>query len=181
MSTIDTSGPATERAARSRGPIPKSELAVAAVLGGLGVFALVDAHTIAVPASASAVGPRAFPYAVGALLVLSAVGLVIALLRGDRGEVEGGEDVDTDGGADWAAVLKLTGSFAALCVLVEPLGWLIAASVMFTGAAWTLGARPWWRALLVALVLNTVVQILFTQLLGVYLPAGPLEGVPGLG
>ena len=173
------SPPSTAAARRRR--LPVGELVVVAVLAGLGVFALVEAHTIAVPTSSNAVGPRAFPYAVGAVLVLSAVGLLVALLRGERGEVEGGEDVDTSGGADWAAVGKLTAAFAALVVLVEPLGWPIAASLMFGGAAWALGARPWWRALLVAVVLNTAVHVVFTRVLGVYLPAGPLEGVVGLG
>jgi putative tricarboxylic transport membrane protein len=166
---------------RRRRRLPAGELVVVAVLTGLGVFALVEAHTIAVPTSSNAVGPRAFPYAVGVLLVGSAVGLLVAVLRGDRGEVEGGEDVDTSGGADWVAVAKLTGAFAALVVLVDPLGWPIAASLMFGGTAWALGARPWWRALLVAVVLNTAVHVVFTQVLGVYLPAGPLEGVVGFG
>jgi putative tricarboxylic transport membrane protein len=187
VSTLDTPPETPAAAGAGAAParrgrrLPVGELVVTTALGGLGVFALVEAHTIAVPASSNAVGPRAFPYAVGAILVLSAVALLVAQLRGDRGEVEGGEDVDTSGGADWVAVAKLTGAFAALVVLVEPLGWPIAASLMFGGTAWALGARPWWRALLVAAVLNTVVHIVFTQVLGVYLPAGPLEGVVGFG
>lgn len=170
--------PGAQRPAR-RWPLAETTFPVALV--ALGVFTVAEARDIVVPGSANTVGPQAFPYAVGALLVGTGVALFASLATGHRGAAEEGEDVDTSAGTDWATVAKLTGSFAALVVLVEPLGWPIAASLLFGGAAWSLGARTWWRPLLVGVLLAVVVQIVFTQLLGVFLPAGPLEGVSFFG
>ncbi len=167
-------GPAPGAPVRGR---PWAEAVFPLALVALGVFALVEATTIAVPGSAGAVGPRAFPYAVGALLVGTGIAVLVALARGHRGEAEGGEDVDTDLGTDWLRVALLAGSLLALVVLIEPLGWPLAAPVLFGGAAWSLGARPLWRPLLVGALLGVVTQVVFTQLLGVYLPAGPFEAV----
>lgn len=159
-----------------------SQAAFPVGLLALGVFTIVDASTITVPRSVNTVGPQAFPYAVGALLIASAVALFVDLARGRlQAEAEEGEDVDTTVSTDWVTVLKLTASFAALVVLVEPLGWPIAATVLFGGGAWSLGARPWWRPVLIGAVLAVAMQIVFTQLLGLYLPAGPLEGVSFFG
>jgi putative tricarboxylic transport membrane protein len=150
-------------------------------LVGLGVFALVDATTITVPGSANVVGPRAFPYAVGALLVVTGVAVLVGLARGRHGSAETGEDVDTELGTDWPRVAMLVGSVLALIVLIEPLGWPIAATVLFAGAGWSLGARPLWRPVVVGAVLAVLTHTVFTQALGVFLPAGPLEAVPGFG
>jgi putative tricarboxylic transport membrane protein len=147
----------------------------------LGFFTLVDATQITVPGSANTVGPRAFPYAVGALLVVAGVAVLVSLARGHHGEAEEGEDVDTGAGTDWARVGGLVASFVALVVLIEPLGWPIAGTVLFAGSAWSLGARPWWRPVLAGVLLAVVTQVVFTQLLGVFLPAGPLEAVSFFG
>lgn len=158
-----------------------AELVFPAALVLLGVFVLLEAVGIAVPVSANVMGPRVYPIAIGIVLLVVGLWLTVTILRGERGAEEGGEDVDASVPVDWATVAKLAGSFIALVVLVEPLGWPIAATLLFGGAAFSLGARPWWRPLLVGLVLAFVIQVAFTQLLGLYLPAGPLEGVSLLG
>jgi putative tricarboxylic transport membrane protein len=160
---------------------PWGQLALPAVLVAVGVAGVVDARTITVPISASSVGPRAVPYAVGALLVVTGLLVAVDVLRGRAGQVEDGEDVDADRSVDWRAVLGLTASFAVMVVLIEPLGWPVAGTVLFAGVALSLGARSPVRATLVAAVLAVTVHVVFTQGLGVFLPAGPLEGVPGFG
>lgn len=160
--------------------IPVGEALFAGAVVALGAFTIVQAGAIAVPISAAAVGPRAVPYAVGALLVGTGVWVAVNLARGIRGEAEDGEDVDSGVGTDWSTVVRLVASFAALIVLIEPLGWILAATVLFTGVAAALGARPLWRPAVVGLVLALVIHLAFTRLLGVYLPPGILEGVPVL-
>ncbi|KQS72134.1 tripartite tricarboxylate transporter TctB family protein [Modestobacter sp. Leaf380] len=157
------------------------EYAFPAGLLALGVFTLVDAATIAVPVSTNTVGPRVFPYAVGALLVLAAVLVGLGVRRGERAEIEDGEDVDTTAATDWPTVAKVAAAFIALVVLVEPAGFPIAATVLFGAVAWSLGARPLLRPVLVGALIAVTLHVLFTQVLGVFLPAGPLEGVPGFG
>ena len=178
-SSTGQAGEAAPRAGRRSGLA--SELAFPLALLLLGVFVLVGAAGIAVPLSANVMGPKVYPVAIGVLLLVVGLWLTVTILRGERGSEEGGEDVDASVPTDWPTVGKLAGSFAALVVLVEPLGWPIAATLLFGGAAFSLGARPWWRPLLVGLVLALVIQVAFTQLLGLYLPAGPLEGVGFLG
>lgn len=170
--------PAAPAAARRR---RWGQLVLPGVLVVVGVAGVVDASTIAVPVSASSVGPRAVPYAVGALLVVTGLVVAVDVLRGRAGQVEDGEDVDADRSVDWRAVLGLTGSFAAMVLLMEPLGWPVAGTVLFAGAALSLGARSPVRATVVAALLAVTVHVVFTQGLGVFLPAGPLEGVPGFG
>jgi putative tricarboxylic transport membrane protein len=177
---LDPPGTGPTGAGRARG-WPWAEVPFPLALVGLGVFTVVDATTIRVPGSTNIIGPRAFPYAIGALLVVTGLAVLAGLARGHRGEAEGGEDVDTDRGTDWGRVALLVGSLLALVVLIEPLGWPIAATVLFGGAAWSLGARPLWRPLLVGAVLAVVTQIVFTQALDVFLPAGPFEGVAFFG
>ncbi|MGM1063655.1 tripartite tricarboxylate transporter TctB family protein [Saccharothrix sp. Mg75] len=153
------------------------EYVFAALVVALGVFTLVDATTISLR-NQSAVGPRAFPYAVGALLVVTGIATIVATARGRLGEAEEAEDVDTGSvRTDWLTVGKLGVVLVAHLLLIEPVGWPVAAVVLFAGAAWTLGA-VWWKALVVAVVLALVVQVLFASGLGLSLPAGIFEGVP---
>lgn len=153
------------------------EYVFAGLVVALGVFTLVDATTITAGGQAGAVGPRAFPYAVGALLVVTGVAAIVATLRGRLGEPEGGEDVDTSVPTDWVTVAKLVAVLVAHLALIDLVGWPVAAVVLFFGAAWTLGA-VWWKALSVAVVLALVAQVVFASGLGLSLPAGVFEGVP---
>ena len=154
------------------------EYAFGGLVAAIGVFTLVDATTIAARAD-NAVGPRAFPYAVGALLVATGMAAIIATARGKLGQAEEGEDVDADVRTDWVTVGKLVAVLIAHLVLIDIAGWPVAAAVLFFGAAWTLGA-VWWRALPIAVVLALVVQVVFASGLGLSLPAGIFEGVPFL-
>lgn len=169
----------TRRPARPQGWASWSQLIMPLALMALGVYTLVGAVSINVPTSAGSLGPRAFPYAVGVLLVVAGAGVVLSVLTGHRGSAEDGEDVDISQPIAWATVLQLSGAFLALILLVEPLGWPIAATVLFTGVSVALGARPWWRAAVIGAVLALVIHVGFTRGLDLFLPAGPLEGVLG--
>ncbi|PZR53580.1 tripartite tricarboxylate transporter TctB family protein [Xylanimonas oleitrophica] len=157
------------------------ELVVAAVVTGLGAFVLVDAGSIVVPGSANTLGPRAFPYLVGGLLLVAGVALLVQVLRGRLGEEEGGEDVDLAVRTDWRTVAILAGVFVLHVFTINPLGWPLAGALLFAGSAVALGARPWWRAVAAGVVLALVIQVVFGAWLGLSLPAGPfLRGVPFL-
>lgn len=163
-----------------QGAAAVGDAAVALGVAALGVFTVVDSHRITVPLSANVVGPRVFPYAVGAALVACGVVVLLGALRGQRAEPEAGEDVDSDARTDWTTLAKVVGAFVAHVVLVDPLGWALAGAVLFAGVAWALGA-VWWRALAIGVVLGFVVQVAFVDGLGVSLPAGIFEGVRFLG
>ncbi|CAM5580825.1 membrane protein [Streptomyces tanashiensis] len=156
----------------------RSELGVGALLFLLGVLVLTDALTLdADVAGRGPVGPATVPVVVGCGLLAVAVLLTVDVLRGGRGEAEGGEDVDLTEPADWRTVLLLAGVFLAFAVLIGPLGFPLAGALLFWGAAYALGSRHLHRDPLIAAVLSLLTYAVFDQLLGVPLPGGPLMGV----
>lgn len=158
--------------------VPVGELGFAGGVAALGLFALVRAGSINEPITAGSMGPRVLPYMVGGALVLSGLAVVAAVLRGRRGEAEHGEDVADDEHTDWVIVGMLVALLLVHVFLIVPAGWPVAATVLFAGSAIVLGAKPWWRAVAIGLLLALVLQASFAGALGVSLPAGPLfEGV----
>lgn len=168
-------GGGTNSAASAR---PIGEVVFASAILSLGIVGFVAGAGIQTPSSASDIGPRAFPFIVSGLLVLIGAGLIFQLMRGRVGAPEEGEDVDPTVKTDWLTVAKLVGFVVVHILLIVPLGWPVAASVLFFGAAWSLGAKPWWRNALIGVALALILQYVFAGLLGVSLPAGfLLEGV----
>ncbi|GAA2310117.1 tripartite tricarboxylate transporter TctB family protein [Streptomyces kunmingensis] len=154
-----------------------SELGVCVLLLALGALVLTDALTMNVDLTQRGpVGPKTVPIVVGAGLLVVAVLLAVDVLRGGRGEAEGGEDIDLSEPADWRTVLLLTGVFLATAVLIEPLGFPIAGALLFWGAAYALGSRHLQRDPLIAAGLSLLTYVVFNNLLGVPLPGGPLMG-----
>ncbi|MGW0535419.1 tripartite tricarboxylate transporter TctB family protein [Streptomyces sp. NPDC003032] len=155
-----------------------SELGVCVLLLALGVLVLTDALTMDVEiAQRGPIGPRTVPIAVGIGLLVVALLLAVDVLRGGRGEAEGGEDIDLSEPADWRTVLLLAGVFLATAVLIEPLGFPVAGALLFWGSAYALGSRHLDRDPLIAAGLSVVTYGVFNNLLGVPLPGGPLMGV----
>ncbi|MEV5613400.1 tripartite tricarboxylate transporter TctB family protein [Streptomyces sp. NPDC052225] len=155
-----------------------SELGVCAMLLALGVLVLTDALTMNVEITQRGpVGPKTVPVVVGVGLLVVALLLAVDVLRGGRGEAEGGEDVDLTEPADWRTVLLLAGVFLGAAVLIEPIGFPVAGALLFWGAAYALGSRRLDRDPLIAAVLSLLTYVVFDQLLGVPLPGGPLMGV----
>jgi putative tricarboxylic transport membrane protein len=156
----------------------RSELGVSAVLVVLGVLVLVDALRIHTDfAQRGPVGPKAVPIVVGSLLLVVAVLLARDVLRGGRGEAEGGEDIDLAAPADWRTVLMLCGAFLANAALIGVVGFPISGAILFWGAAYALGSRNLVRDPLIAAGLSVSTFLIFNNLLGVPLPGGPLMGV----
>jgi putative tricarboxylic transport membrane protein len=156
----------------------RSELGVSAVLVVLGVLVLVDALRIHTDfAQRGPVGPKAVPIVVGTLLLVVAVLLARDVLRGGRGEAEGGEDIDLAAPADWRTVLLLCGAFLANAALIGVVGFPVSGAILFWGAAYALGSRNLVRDPLIAAGLSVLTFLIFNNLLGVPLPGGPLMGV----
>jgi putative tricarboxylic transport membrane protein len=183
MSSISNSGPGRgdasgpSGAAVLRGPLRTrlGELVFAAMAFALGLFALIGSFGIRVPES-NRVGPTVFPVLVAAILLVSSAAVLFGVLRGHVGAPEESEDVDLSHKTDWLAIAKLVVLVVVHLVLIGFVGWAVAAAILFGGAAWSLGAKRWWVALLVGLGLGLVIQILFGELLGLSLPLGPLLG-----
>jgi putative tricarboxylic transport membrane protein len=156
----------------------RSELGVALFLGVIGLVVIVSA--LLLPESRIArgpVGPAAVPLVVGGLLVVVGVFLFLDVLRGGRGEPEGGEDVELGGGTDWRTIAILGVSFLANALLIERLGWPLSGAILFWGSAFALGSRHYVRDAVIALVLGVGSWYLFVLGLGISLPVGLLKGI----
>ena len=173
MSTSTAAGPpAGQPATPDPGGRDHGELAMAVLLALLGVYLLVDAGSIAIPGSTNTVGPRFFPYAVGALTVPTGAGLAFRVLRGDRGPADESEDVDPEAGTSWRAVGVIAVAFLAHALLINVIGWPLAVTLMFAAVAWSLGAVGIVRPLLAGGITSVVVWIVFVKGLNVALPGG---------
>jgi putative tricarboxylic transport membrane protein len=156
----------------------RSELGVALLLGAAGALVIADAARIVTPYSRSdPVGPKTLPFIVGGLLLVCAVLLAINVLRGGKGEAEGGEDVDLSHPADWKTVLPLAGAFIANILLIDWAGWVISGTVLFWGSVWALGGRNYIRDGLISVAMSLLTFYGFYLGLGINLPAGLLEGI----
>ncbi|MDO9380200.1 MAG: tripartite tricarboxylate transporter TctB family protein [Nocardioidaceae bacterium] len=156
--------------------LDRGQLAVSGGLVVMGAYVLFDAARLNV-GFADPVGPKFFPYCIGAVLIVLGVLLAVATVRGDEPEAEGGEDVDLSQKTDWQTVLRLLGVFVANIVLVDLLGWAITGGLLFAGAAWALGSRTILRDLVVGAVLSVGSWYFFYVVLGIPLTPGILDGV----
>lgn len=155
-----------------------AQFVVVAVLVVVGAFTILSTWNV-VPGMAKAdpLGPRFFPLVVGLVLFALAGLLTVATLRGDRGEEEGGEDVDLEAKPHWATVIGLAAVFALNVALVDFLGWAITGALLFAGCARVLGSRTIVRDLLIGAVLSVGTFYGFYVGLGVHIPPGILKGI----
>ncbi|MGV0744640.1 tripartite tricarboxylate transporter TctB family protein [Mycolicibacterium sp. XJ870] len=161
-----------------RKAVDRAQYLVCAVLVVVGAFLIYDALTLTAEfAEVDPIGPRFFPILIGAVLIVLAVILAVAIPRGSVGEADAGEDVDPNAPSDWRTVGLLVGVFVATIVLVKPLGWTITSALLFAGAATILGNRHYIRNIAIGVVLGLVSFYAFYSGLGIPLPAGILDGI----
>jgi putative tricarboxylic transport membrane protein len=135
---------------------------------------------IPVPMIKQQVGPAVFPRAVGFLLLAISLANLAIQWRGEvkedeaRAVIIGAEDkVETK------ADIKLMGVIIALmavyAILFEKLGYPITTFVVFTAGALVLDRKHMVRDVIIALISSFGMFYVFTKLLRVTLPAGPLS------
>ncbi|MFP5070133.1 tripartite tricarboxylate transporter TctB family protein [Pseudonocardia nantongensis] len=180
MTITDGSTPAGPSGLRERLK-GRSELGVSALLAAAGLLVVVDtlAESGGGAAGSDPLGPQLVPLVLGGALLLLAALLTVDILRGGRGEAEGGEDVDLTAPMDLRTVGTLVGVLVATAALIPVLGWPIAGTVLFFGATYALGSRTLARDLAIAATISLATWVLFDVVLGVDLPGGPLMGVFG--
>src|SRR5688572_15223292 len=165
-----------EPAANEPVRVDKAQYVLAAVLALVGIYTLVDARGLTV-GFGDPVGPRVFPYVIGAGMILLAIWLAVATARGDVAEGEAGEDVDLTSPPDWVTVGKLVAVLVLNVLFVNLLGWAVTGALLFAGCAWALGSRTLLRDLIVGAVLSVGSWYFFYVGLDVPLPPGILDGV----
>lgn len=86
----------------------------------------------------------------------------------------GGAAVDQ--GTDWRTVLITVGTLAAFIVILPIVGWLLSAAALFWVLAWAFGSKRPLFDIAIAVIISSLVQLLFGAGLGLTLPSGILEG-----
>ena len=156
--------------------VDRAQFGLAAVLGLVGVYTIVDARGLNV-GFGDPIGPRVFPYVIGSVMVVLAVLLAVATAGGDVPQAEEGEDIDLTSAPDWLTVAKLVAILVLNLLLVNVLGWAITGALLFAGSAWALGSRTLLRDLIVGAVLAVASWYFFYVGLGVPLSPGVLDGI----
>jgi putative tricarboxylic transport membrane protein len=144
---------------------------------GLGLLLLAavigfDAARMQVAPQYSSYGPQIFPYiAMGALAVAGLYFLwQTATCRPDAIR----EDSEK---ADWTGVIGISAGLLAQVFLIERLGFVISAAILFFCVAWGFRSRKPLRDAVVAILLSTTTYLVFTQLLNLQLPPGIFKGM----
>lgn len=132
------------------------------------------------PSVRQVLGPEAFPRVIGALMVLLAGLYVLQTFRGAASEDEEraaviGADEKLGTLFDFKTVATMLGLMLAYAFLFEPLGYPIATLLMFCTSVAVLDRRHWVRDLIIALFASFGLYFVFSFLLRVQLPAGPLR------
>lgn len=162
-------------------------LTMPAIIAGFAVYLLVGIVTMRVPAGAAFPGPQFFPGIIAAGLFVFAVSLTVSAIREVRAtpdplvaELEaaraGDDAAPREVRVDTVSLAWVVGSFFVFALVLNLLGWIIAASLLFWCVARGFGAKKPLQSLVVGLTMSSVAYIGFDMVLGLRLPSGILGG-----
>ena len=116
-------------------------------------------------------GPRFVPLIVAiGLIALSAAFLARTYVRPDMELAE--RSAEEDAATHWATPALLLVAMLVYAFLLEPLGYILSTAAFFVIVARLLGSRSLLRDVIIGLVAGVGLFTVFTQYLGVSLPAG---------
>lgn len=136
--------------------------------------------TISKPTVLQILGPDAFPKAIGvAMLILSGL-YVVQSFRGGASEDDAraaiiGADEKVSSRVDLKTIVLMLGVMLVYVFLFEPLGYPIASFLMFLAGIVILDRRHWKRDTVIAVIASFGFYFVFSLVLRVQLPAGPLR------
>lgn len=180
-------GPAADHTAtvRSRSDTPhgfwtgRSGLVVPAIMALLGLFLVYGIVEMDVAEDGALFGPKAFPWiAAGACFIVAAL-LTVQILRTPEvpeSMVQEDGSIRAGSHSNWPATLGAVGTFIGFALILETVGWIIAAALVFWGLTVSLGNRRYVFNLLVGLAMSSIMQLIFSGLLGLNLPSGVMGG-----
>lgn len=140
-------------------------LLLAAVIG-------IDAARMQVPPHYAAYGPQIFPYI--SMAALAVLGVYFLWQTAARRQNAVREDT---GHAEWSGVTGISVGLLSQVFLIERLGFVLSAAILFFCVAWGFRSRRPLRDAIVAILLSTATYLVFTQLLNLQLPPGIFKGM----
>jgi len=153
------------KGAAPHGP-DRAGLVIAVLLGLLAAVIFYETRAMKVTALYARVGPTTFPYVIATVLAVLAVGTALSALRGGFPEREPER---------LAPILWIVGGLALQLLLLKPAGFSIATGCLFALTARGFGRGPLWLTIPIGIVFSLAVWLIFSRLLMLSLPAGPLE------
>ncbi|MFO1069354.1 MAG: tripartite tricarboxylate transporter TctB family protein [Geminicoccaceae bacterium] len=151
------------------------DVLVGAGVAALGILIAVETTAINVAPTYAKVSPRLIPGLVAAGLIALGLALVVSSVRAMRA---GPATVVAEGDrTDWLALAIILGGLVLHWLLLKPLGFIVASTVLYTAVVTGFGDRKVVRTLGIGLVLSVVVYFVFTRGLGLRLPPGILAGI----
>lgn len=140
---------------------------IAVALATLAVVIAVDTYNLPEGiASYARVGPRAFPYAISAVMGMLALATAIAAWRGKFPERPKDE---------YAPLFWIVGGLVLQLLLIGWAGFAIATGAVFAATAQAFGRGPLWTTYPIGVGISLLIWIAFAKGLNLILPAGPLE------
>lgn len=146
------------------------ELALSLGLLAVAAFVLFDTGTIPEGQSYAGIGPRFFPYVVGAGLAVCGALLAWRALAGGWRAMP--EDEGVHAAPDWRAFLLISAGIVVQMAVIGWAGFILAGIALFVLVARGFGSTRLVRDVVIAAVLVTAAYLVFTQLLALSLPAG---------
>lgn len=158
------------------GPLAgRSGLLFPLLLAAASTWIVVSNAGMDLPEGTDFPGPHFFPTLLAVAGYVIAVLLALQYLR----TPEHPEDLSGRGDrwySDWGALAWCIGGFLAFALLLQPLGWILAAALLFWCVARGMGSRRPLFDLTVALVVSSATYLAFGVGLGLTLPSGLLGG-----
>jgi putative tricarboxylic transport membrane protein len=200
MSATEKTADADERPAEHT-EAPGPDRGILIVAGVLLVIAglLIYGNLTMKVADNGAFGPQTFPWIVSGICILAAALIVIEVIRHPRpapsapeqdsfsgvsvvhdpfdetlGPRLKAEAAQTPKGVNWVRLGTALAALVGFTLILEPIGWLISATLLFWAMSVALGGRRHVTGLIMGLGLASLIQIVFSGMLGMSLPAGLL-------
>ena len=153
----------------------QGELLLGAAVVALGVFLLVGISQIGFGAGYDRIGPRFFPYAVAAGLIVLGGWLGVGSLRAAVHAPNISDNSKSAASLNWVSLGYLGLALLLNLALLHRAGFVIACSLQFWLVARAFHSKRPLRDAIVAVTLSAVVYFAFSHLLGLTLPAGIFE------
>jgi len=150
-----------------------AELVVAAVVLALAAIVFWQASVVPSTPLYAKIGPKAFPYAVSVMLAVLGIALGFDAMRGGWPNEWRDRDWPIDGRALGWVLVGLVLNVA----LIQFLGFVIAATILFVCIARAFGSLRPLTDLAIGFVLALLVYVGFDRGLGIQIGAGPLEAL----
>jgi putative tricarboxylic transport membrane protein len=150
----------------------RAPVAVAAAVLVLAVVMAAGAAMLPADKGYTIVGTSVFPLIVAALLAVVGVGLMWQALKGKFTSLQAGgtQTAVSARGSRWQAAVWVSVALLLDALLIERIGFVAAATVLFAVAVRGFGSRQWGRNIAIGVAIAWPVYLLFTLGLNISLP-----------